>query len=189
MRYAPTETEILEMLKRPNINTLRGLRDKAILELLYSSALRRSEISNLNIDHINLEERSVRIIKGKGQKDRFIPITRKAKEAIKAYLEKARPLYNRNPQNKALFLGEWGRRLSACRINEVVHEYTNFNAKISAHSIRHATATHMLKRGANILYLQRLLGHTSPKTTEIYTKLYPKDLIQIYRKYHPRRKL
>lgn len=187
MRYTPTETEVLEILNKPDISTLRGIRDKAILELLYSSAVRRSELSAINIDHVNLKERTVRIIKGKGQKDRFIPMTRKAGEAIKIYLEKVRPLYSRNPNNKALFLGEWGRRLSAYMINEVVHEYAGFNGRISAHSIRHATATHMLKRGANILYLQRLLGHSSPKTTQIYTKLYPKDLIRIYEKSHPRK--
>jgi len=115
-------------------------------------------------------------------------MTRKASEALKLYLGRARPLYNRNSQNKALFLGEWGRRLTGGMINEIVHKYANFNNKISAHSIRHATATHMLKRGANILYLQKLLGHSSPKTTQIYTRLYPKDLIGIYNKYHPREK-
>jgi len=187
MRYTPTETEVLEMLKKPDITTLRGIRDRAILELLYSSALRRKELINLDIDHVNLRDRTVTVLKGKGQKDRFIPMTKKAKEALIEYLEKARPLYNRNPNNKALFLGEWGRRLSAYMINEIVHEYAGFNMKISAHSIRHATATHMLKRGANIIYLQQLLGHSSPKTTQIYTKLYPMDLITIYNKYHPRK--
>jgi len=71
-------------------------------------------------------------------------------------------------------------------VNEIVHEYADFNLKISAHSIRHAVATHMLKRGANILILQKLLGHSSPKTTQVYTRLYPRDLIQIYRRFHPR---
>lgn len=187
MRYTPTETEVLEMLKKPDITTLRGIRDRAILELIYSSALRRSEVSGLNIDCINLKDRTIRVIKGKENKDRFIPMTRKASEAIQTYLETSRPLYNRNPSNKALFLGEWGRRLSAYRINEIVHEYAGFNMKISAHSIRHATATHMLKRGANIVYLQQLLGHSSPKTTQLYTRLYPKDLICIYNRYHPRK--
>ena len=185
--YTPTETEVITMLNKPDICTLRGIRDKALLELLYSSALRRQEISNLNIDHINLKERTIRIVLGKGNKDRLVPMTRKASESLRVYLQIARPLYNRDPQNKALFLSEWGRRLSACRINEVIHEYASFNPKICVHSLRHATATHMLKRGANIMYLQKLLGHSSPKTTQIYTKLYPKDLINIYNKCHPRR--
>jgi integrase/recombinase XerD len=186
MRYVPTETEILMLLNKPDTTTLKGIRDKAILELLYSSALRRSELASLNIDHVNLNDKSIRIVKGKGDKDRFIPMTTKAAEAIMLYLEKARPLYNKDPTNKVLFLGEWGRRLSPCMINEIIHEYARFNPKISTHSIRHATATHMLKRGANIIHLQRLLGHSSPKTTQIYTKLYPKDLIQIYNRVHPR---
>ncbi|MBI4974965.1 MAG: tyrosine-type recombinase/integrase [Candidatus Omnitrophica bacterium] len=91
------------------------------------------------------------------------------------------------PNNKALFIGEWGRRLSSGMVNEIIHEYAKFNPKISAHSIRHATATHMLKRGAGIIHLQSLLGHSSPKTTEIYAHLYPKDLVQIYGKFHPRK--
>ena len=91
-RYIPTEQEVLTMLKSPDTATLRGLRDKAMLEVLYSSALRRSELANLNLDHISLKERTLRIIKGKNQKDRFIPMTRKASDALKEYLEKARPL-------------------------------------------------------------------------------------------------
>jgi len=187
MRYIPTETEISEMLNKPLTVTLRGLRDKAILELLYSSALRRSELTGLNLDHVNLKDQTVCIVKGKGDKDRFLPMTQKASDAIKAYLEKGRPLYNRNPSNKALFLSEWGKRLSSHRINDIVHEYASFNPKITPHSVRHATATHMLKRGAGIMYVKHLLGHSSAKTTEIYTHLYPKDLIQIYERFHPRK--
>ena len=188
MRYTPTETEVLQMLRKPDVTTQRGMRDKAILEFIYSSALRLSEVSALNIDHINLKDRTLRIVKGKGNKARFIPMTKKAQESMELYLEKARPvLTKKHPQNKALFLGEWGRRLSSCMVNEIVHNYTDFNMKISAHSIRHATATHMLKRGANILYLQKLLGHSSPTSTQIYTRLYPKDLIQVYKRFHPRK--
>jgi len=187
MRYTPTETEMLELLNKPDTSTLKGIRDKAMLELLYSSALRRSELADINIDHVNLIDRTIRIVKGKNNKDRYIPMTKKACEALKTYLERCRPLYNRDPAVKTLFLGEWGRRISPGMVNEIVHEYADFNSKISAHSIRHAVATHMLKRGANIMYLQKLLGHSSPKTTEIYTHLYPKDLVQIYGKFHPRK--
>ncbi len=186
MRYTPTETEVLEILNKPDSSTMKGIRDKAIIELLYSSALRRSEVSGLAIDHIDIRNRTVRVINGKGGKDRFIPMTKKAAYSIRLYLEKARPLLAKDPNDKSLFLGEWGRRLSAGMINEIIHNYAKFNPKISAHSIRHATATHMLKRGANIIYLQTLLGHSSPKTTQIYTRLYPKDLIQAYKRFHPR---
>lgn len=143
---------------------------------------------NLDVDYINLKEQSVRVIKGKNGKDRLIPMTKKACISLKLYLERARPLYNTDPSNKALFLGEHGRRLSVCRLNEIVHEYARFNPKIAVHSLRHAVATHMLKRGANILYLQQLLGHSSPQTTLIYTHLYPKDLIRVYKRYHPRKR-
>jgi len=183
----PTETEILSVLNKPDVDALKGIRDRAILELLYSSALRRSETVALDISHINLADKILWVVNGKMGKTRSVPITRIAQKAIMLYLEKTRPIYTRNPSEKALFLGEWGRRLSSCRINEIVHEYAGFNRRISAHSIRHATATHMLKRGANIIYLQKILGHSSPKTTQIYTRLYPKDLIQVYERFHPRK--
>jgi len=186
--YVPTETEMLTLLKQPDLTTWRGMRDRAILELLYSSALRRQEVVNLNVDSVNLSARTVRVIKGKWRKDRFTPMTRKAAEAIRVYLSSVRPLLCRNTMNNALFLAEWGRRLTSGMINETVCHYNAFNPRICVHSIRHATATHMLKRGANILYLQRLLGHNSPATTQIYTRLYPKDLLAVYEKYHPRAK-
>ena len=185
MYYVPTEQEVLILLNKPDIKTIKGIRDKAILELMYSSALRRMEVAKLDINHVNFEEKIVRVVNGKGNKDRVVPITKEARKWLKIYLEKARPLYNRNSQNKALFLGEWGRRLSAGMINTTIHYYAS-NLKISAHSLRHAAATHMLKRGANIIYIQEFLGHSSPKTTQIYTKLYPKDLIEVYRRFHPR---
>jgi len=186
MHYVPTETEVLTLLNKPDIITLKGLRDKAMLEIMYSSALRRMEAVNLNIDHVNFEDRTVRVVKGKGNKDRIVPMSQKACDILRIYLEKGRPLYNRYPQEKALFLGELGKRLSTCSMHEIIKAYTAFNPKISCHSLRHAAATHMLKRGANILYIQQFLGHNSPKTTQIYTRLYPKDLIEVYKKFHPR---
>ena len=146
MYYVPTEQEVLILLNKPDIKTIKGIRDKAIIELMYSSALRRMEVAKLDINHINFEEKIVRVVNGKGNKDRVIPTTKEARKWLKIYLEKVRPLYNRNPQNKAFFLGEWGRRLSAGMVNEIIHYYST-NLKISAHSLRHAAATHMLKRG------------------------------------------
>src|SRR3989338_7760261 len=110
MRYTHTETEGLEILNKPDSSTMKGMRDKAIVELLYSSALRRSEVAGLAIDHIDIKDQTVRVINGKGGKDRFIPMTKKAADSIRLYLEKAKPLLAKNPNNKALFLGEWGRR-------------------------------------------------------------------------------
>jgi len=144
------------------------------------------EVANLNIDHINFEDKTIRVVKGKGNKDRIVPMAHKACDILRTYLEKGRPLYNRYSEVKALFLGEKGKKLAIGTIGDIIKEYTAFNPKISCHSLRHAAATHMLKRGANILYIQQFLGHSSPKTTQIYTRLYPKDLIEVYKKFHPR---
>jgi len=152
---------------------------------MYASALRRKEVYNLNVSNVNFDDRTVHVMNGKGNKDRFVPMTKKASHALMSYLKNVRPDYNRNSSEKALFLGEWGRRLSDYRIAEIVHEYSP-NPRISCHSLRCACATHMLKRGANILYIQQLLGHNSPKTTQIYTRLYPRDLIGVYKRFHPR---
>ena len=189
MRYVPTEQEVLTLLNNPDISTLKGMRDKAILELLYASALRRMEVANLNIEHINFEDRTVRVVRGKGDKDRIVPMTQKSCDTLRIYLEKGRPLYNRYPEEKALFLSERNKRLSMVMIGSIIKEYASFNPRISCHSLRHAAATHMLKRGANILYIQQFLGHSSPKTTQIYTRLYPKDLIEVYRRFHPRKRV
>ena len=106
--YTPTEEEVLALLNKPDSHTLKGIRDQAMLELLYASGLRRKELVSLNIDSINLKDQTLRVVRGKGNKDRFIPITKKAAQVLSLYLEKARPMYNRNPNNKALFLADYG---------------------------------------------------------------------------------
>ena len=186
--YTPTEEEVLALLNKPDIRTLKGIRDQAILELLYASGLRRRELVDLNVDSINIQDQTVRVVKGKGNKDRFIPITKKAAQALSLYLQKARPMYNRNPNNKALFLADYGgTRLCAAMITSIIRQYAlTINPKICTYSLRHAVATHMLRRGADIIYIQKLLGHNQPSTTQIYTRLYPKDLIELYRRFHPR---
>ena len=184
MYYVPTEQEVLEMLNAPN-DPLFGIRDKAILEILYGSALRRAEIVNLNIQDVDLYNKTIRIVNGKGGKDRFVPLGKQSLKVLKQYLTNTRPLLARFPSEKAVFITEWGKRLLGDRVWDVVKRHSP-NKKVCVHSIRHACATHMLKRGANILYIQQLLGHNSPKTTEIYTRLYPKDLKEVYRKFHRR---
>jgi len=173
--YVPTEREVLILLNKPDLDTVKGRRDKAILELMYSSALRRMEIHNLNIDDIDLVESTARVNEGKFKKDRVVPMGKVARESIELYLAKSRPKWLKTAKEKALFISERGERLSAGMINETIKHYAD-NNRISPHSLRHACATHMLKRGADIIHIQMLLGHNSPKTTEIYTKLFPNDL-------------
>jgi integrase/recombinase XerD len=173
--YVPTEIEILTLLNKPDLDTVKGRRDKAILELMYSSALRRMEVHNLNIDDIDLVESTVRVNEGKLKKDRVVPMGKIARESIELYFAKSRPKWLKTAKEKALFISERGNRLSAYMIHDIIKHYAD-NKRISPHSLRHACATHMLKRGADIIHIQMLLGHNSPKTTEIYTKLFPNDL-------------
>jgi len=179
--YVPTEKEMFELLEKPDLDTVKGRRDKALLELLYSSGLRREEMHNINIDDIDFIENTVRVNQGKFKKDRVVPLGKVAKESLLLYLKKSRPKWLKNAQEKALFISERGSRLSSCMINEILHQY-RVNKRITVHSFRHACATHMLKRGADIIHIQKLLGHSSPKTTEIYTKLFPNDLSAAYGK-------
>ncbi len=179
--YVPTEKEMIDLLNKPDLDTVKGRRDKAMLELLYSSALRREELHNLNIDDIDLVEDTVRVNQGKFKKDRIVPLGKAAKESLLLYLSKSRPKWLKNAKEKALFIAERSNRLSACMVHEILKSYTD-NKRITVHSLRHACATHMLKRGADIIHIQKLLGHSSPKTTEIYTKLFPNDLSVAYGK-------
>jgi len=179
--YLPTEKEMLELLNGPDIGTVIGKRDRAIIELLYSSALRRAEIYRLNLEDIDLLERTVRINKGKFDKGRVVPFGRTAKRCLEIYLTGARPELVKNPEDKALFISDKGGRLGMDRYYGIIKKYA-VNKRICVHSLRHACATHMLKRGADIAYIQRFLGHVSPSTTQIYTRLFPVDLVRVMAK-------
>ena len=184
MHYVPTENEVLELLNAPD-DSLYGIRDKAILEVLYGSALRSMEVRNVNIQDLDFDNETLRVVNGKGGKDRYVPLSKQALKAINKYLDIARPLLAKIPCEKALFITALGTRTSKNLILEIVKKHAQ-NQRICVHSLRHACATHMLKRGANILHIQQLLGHSSPKTSQIYTRLYPRDLISVYRKFHRR---
>ena len=179
--YTPNEEEVFEILRRPDLDTVKGRRDKAILELLYSSGLRRNEVHTLNIEDINFNDSIVSVRKGKMGKDRIVPVGTLAKGALRLYLELSRPKWVKDTAETALFVSERGRRLSAYMVYEIVKSYAQ-HKKISTHSIRHACATHMLKGGASLVHIQKLLGHSSLKTTQIYTRLMPLELQEMYRK-------
>ncbi len=184
MHYVPTENEVLELLNAPD-DSLYGIRDKAMLEVLYGSALRSMEIRNVNIQDIDFDNETLRVVNGKGRKDRYVPLSKQSLKAIKKYLDVARPLLAKIPSEKALFITVVGTRVSTHTVFDAVKKYAP-NQRICVHSLRHACATHMLKRGANILHIQHLLGHSSAKTSQIYTRLYPRDLVSVYRKFHRR---
>ena len=160
------------------------LRDRAILELLYSSGLRVSELVGLNFNQLDLDLGIVRVM-GKGRKERIVPVGAKAIEASKAYLEERRVFKGENP----IFINSFGGRLTARSVGRLIKKYTRHSGifrKVSPHSLRHTFATHLLDAGADIREIQEMLGHSSLSTTQRYTHVSMGKLMEVYDKAHPR---
>jgi integrase/recombinase XerC len=170
-----------------------SIRDKAILETLYSSGVRVSELVGMNVDSVDFVGGTIKV-RGKGRKERIVPIGDKALEALSEYFNERGSFFvlKRNDvhiSKEALFLNNWGGRLSAESVKKTVHNYIKAAAikkNVSAHSFRHSFATHLLERGADLRMVQELLGHASLSTTQIYTHLTTKRLKKVYDKTHPR---
>ncbi len=182
-----SEKEMEELLNIPDLSSKFGIRNRAILELIYSSGLRISEIADCKMGQIDLNEKLMRII-GKGNKERIVPVSSKAKIAIRNYLN-IREQFGSRLSGDSFFLSKSGRPLSSNEIREILSRYLNLVAKTkgySPHSIRHSFATHLLARGADLRAVQEMLGHSNLSTTEIYTHLTLKDLKKAYQQAHPR---
>jgi integrase/recombinase XerD len=184
--------EIDKLLDAPNLATPIGLRDRAMMEVLYSTGLRVSELLNLRIADIDMRIGCVRCI-GKGDKERLVPIGRKAIEAVEQYLAQGRPKFARPasppPHNQVLFLTRIGRRLSRVGIWKILHDYgmrLGLRGRLTPHKLRHSFATHLLERGADLRSVQLMLGHADISTTQIYTHVVEERLKQIYKAHHPR---
>jgi integrase/recombinase XerD len=184
--------EIDKLLQAPNLATPIGLRDRAMLEVLYSTGLRVSELLNLRISDVDMRMGCVRCI-GKGDKERLVPIGRKAIEAVEQYLAQARPKFARPssppPHNQSLFLTSIGRRLSRVSIWKILHDYgtrLGLRGRLTPHKLRHSFATHLLEGGADLRSVQLMLGHADISTTQIYTHVVEERLKQIYKAHHPR---
>jgi integrase/recombinase XerD len=184
--------EINKLLEAPNLATPIGLRDRAMLEVLYSTGLRVSELLNLRISDIDMRIGCVRCI-GKGDKERLVPIGRKAIEAVEQYLAQGRPKFARPssppPHNQVLLLTKIGRRLSRVGIWKILHDYgvrLGLRGRLTPHKLRHSFATHLLERGADLRSVQLMLGHADISTTQIYTHVVEERLKQIYKAHHPR---
>ena len=170
--------------KSSNGSKERGLRDRAILELLYSSGLRVSELVGLNSNQLDLDLGIVRVM-GKGRKERIVPVGVKAIDALKAYLEERGMLKGDEP----IFINSSGGRLTARSVGRLIKKYTrhsNIFRKVSPHSLRHTFATHLLDAGADIREIQEMLGHSSLSTTQRYTHVSMGKLMEVYDKAHPR---
>jgi integrase/recombinase XerC len=194
---------MLDLLAAPAVDTPLARRDRAILELFYASGLRLSELAGLDLEDVNLSARMVRVL-GKGSKERLVPFNSSAASAIRTYLKDRellsqgaasgggavagpRPRRARNP----LFVNYRGTPLSTRSIDRLVHRYVmacSARLGISPHAIRHSFATHLLQRGADLRAIQELLGHARLSTTQRYTHVNAAQLLDVYRKSHPRAK-
>jgi integrase/recombinase XerD len=184
--------EINKLLEAPDLSTPIGLRDRAMIEILYSTGLRVSELLNLRISDVDMRVGCVRCI-GKGDKERLVPIGRKAIEAIEQYLAHGRPKFARPssppPHSQVLLLTSVGRRLSRVGIWKIMHDYgmrLGLRGRLTPHKLRHSFATHLLERGADLRSVQLMLGHADISTTQIYTHVVEERLKEIYIAHHPR---
>jgi len=189
VNYLKVEKKLPNVLTASYINRLldnlpesseKDIRDKAILELMYSSGLRVSEVSNLTSNSIN-KNNSIRVL-GKGSKERVLPMTKRAYVSTKKYIETSRPKFENDKSKNYLFLGVRGGQLSDREIRRIV----KFRTGTFPHSIRHTFATHLLEGGADLRIVQELLGHNDPSTTQIYTHVSKKQLQKKYKQSHPR---
>jgi integrase/recombinase XerC len=177
--------EVFSLVQAPGPGGFGPLRDRAILELLYSSGLRVQELSALNVEDLNLREGLIKV-RGKGKKERLLPVGKKALQALGAYLAERRRLRRRHSQ--ALFLNRLGGRLSSRSVRKIVLKYARqvgLAKPIGPHALRHTFATHLLQSGADLRAIQELLGHASLQSTQRYTHLDVAHLMDVYDRTHP----
>lgn len=180
--------EVDRVMSQPDVTDAIGIRDRAILELFYSAGLRRAELMNLRLYDLDLERGTIVVRQGKGQRDRIVPIGERAIAWLQKYLADVRVWFACDPDEGYVFLTHRGARLSRNQLSHLVHEYVkqaDIGKKGSCHLFRHAMATLMLENGADIRYIQQMLGHRSLETTEIYTHVSIRKLKEIHSMTHP----
>ena len=185
-----TRDEMISLLKAPDLSTPTGLRDQALLELLYASGLRVSEITGLDVANVDLTEKEARVW-GKRSKERVVVMGRPAATALREYLGKGRPTLLGQGRSPALFLNVEGKRLTVRSIQKMVKEYAGkagLEKDIHPHLLRHTFATHLLDGGADLRTVQELLGHESLASTQVYTHISQSQARRVYSKAHPRAK-
>jgi integrase/recombinase XerD len=183
-----SELEVETLIHQPKTESPRGVRDAAMLEVLYATGLRVSELISLTLDQLELEAHLIRTI-GKGSKERLVPIGKAATRCLMDYLEKGRPPLLKHPMAPWVFLNNRGDRLSRQGFWKILGQYgrqAGILKKISPHTLRHTFATHLLEGGADLRSIQTMLGHADISTTQIYTLVTHEHLREAYRRYHPR---
>jgi integrase/recombinase XerC len=184
--------DIIRFIETPDLETVLGKRDRAILEMLYATGCRVSELAGINLDDIDFDHESIRV-RGKGRKERIVPFGSKAKEALQMYMGVRGELLVEAPEEErdpmALFLNYQGTRITTRSVGRMIDKYVQECAMmhdISPHSLRHSFATHLLSAGADLRAIQELLGHARLSTTQIYTQVSMEQLMQVYDKAHPK---
>lgn len=184
-----SEDEVVRLLNQPDITTAEGFRDRTMLEVLYATGMRVSELINLTLERVDLNMKYI-IAFGKGSKERIVPLGSVAAEFLQQYLEKVRPKLTHDGRNtNIVFLAFGGHELTRQRFWQIIRAYgrkANINKALTPHILRHSFATHLLDNGADLRSVQELLGHSDISTTQIYTHLTNKRLRDIYAKAHPR---
>jgi integrase/recombinase XerD len=181
--------EVQRVLQEPDLRTPTGYRNRVILEVLYSSGIRRQELVNLQVPDVDTEHGILIVREGKYSKDRAVPIGPTVCELLQAYLVGVRSEWIGADKNRYLFLNRFGDGMHSMAVWYIVDKYrkaAKLEKSVSPHTFRHSCATHMVRAGAPIRHVQELLGHTSIETTQIYTRVTINDLKQAHSRYHPR---
>ena len=184
-----TIEEVERLLEVPDLSTPQGQRDRALLEILYASGLRVSELVNLNLEQVNLDSREIRV-RGKGSKERMVLMGEPAAEALRAYLKQGRPklFASKIRMTNALFINRYGERLPERRVQRILEKYANIagiDKGVHPHMLRHTFATHLLDGGADLRVVQELLGHANLSSTQIYTHVTKSQARKVYLSAHP----
>ena len=185
-------SEVETLLNVPDVHTSIGVRDRAILEVLYSTGLRRSELIRLSVYAVDFERGTVLVDEGKGKKDRFVPIGARALAWVRRYLDEVRPELAITPDDGTLFLSKYGRAFSPNGMSTLVKrlvEKAGLGKSGSCHMLRHTMATVMLENGADVRFIQQMLGHANLRTTQIYTHVAIRTLKAVHQATHPSARL
>ena len=183
-----SEREVSLLLAAPNLQKPLGVRDRAIIEMFYASGLRVSELGNLKISDLHIDDGYIRVI-GKGRKERVIPVAKNAADLLVRYLEEVRPLLCDNPHLQNVFISKRGTGLCRQRLWQIIKKYTKdagIMKNVTPHTLRHSFASHLLQNGAPLRVIQEMLGHADIAATQIYTHVNPERLKSIHQQFHPR---
>jgi site-specific recombinase XerD len=184
-----TKKEIDKLMAAPNLSLPQGIRDRALIEVLYATGIRVGELEKVTIHHVDLSTQTLQVRHAKGGRSRTVPLGKTATKWLKEYVTQVRPrLAKRRPFERTLFLVKGGKPLLQTRIRSLLQHYrnqANIKKSVTPHILRHTCATHLLQQGADIRAIQQLLGHIRLNSTTVYTRVAPLDVKAMHQKYHP----